>query len=359
MNNPNLRMCRKIHPVGQGAMYSESFYEGDTLKQVVLYDCGSSSGMEKLNGEIDSLERVDHLFISHFHSDHVNGVERLIQKKGLKKIHIPFVTPQQFMLDFLTNSFEAGAGSDSVRFMGRALQFLAYPRDRRQDGDSQVEFYVSNVLKNRYVILEDDPIHERYWCYEVFKSSCETPGADKVINKVLGVLGVALESAVDKYQSQEWYDGLAAALSDERKYSEAKGVFDKEFRNKHNSYSMIVYSHGICCYHWRRRCPSCDQFDCIYTGDAVLSKDMETARKISNISPAYIQVPHHGSIDNHVPWIYHRCQVAFISAGDKNRYNHPGIGTINDIVNTCRETHIVSESTPAYEVSEEICTCRC
>lgn len=303
MNNPNLRMCRKIHPVGQGAMYSESFYDGDTLKQVVLYDCGSSSGMKKLNDEIDSLERVDHLFISHFHSDHINGVERLIQKKGLKKIHIPFVTPQQFMLDFLTNSFEEGVGSDSVRFMSRALPLLDESRDWRRDGDSQVEFY---VLKGERIIFADDPIHERYWCYDVFKSSCETSGADKVINKVLGVLGVALDSSVDKYQSPMWYDGLTAALSDERKYSEAKGIFDKEFRNKHNSYSMIVHSHGIC-YHWRHCCPSFNQFDCIYTGDAVLSKDLDMARKISNISPAYIQVPHHGSIDNHVPWMYHRC----------------------------------------------------
>ena len=143
-------------------------------------------------------------------------------------------------------------------------------------------------------------------------------------------------------------------MSDKEKFLAAKNLFNEEYAtSKRNSYSMIVHSRGIC-YHWWRSCPSFNQFDCIYTGDAVLSKDMETARKISNISPAYIQVPHHGSIGNHVPWMYHRCQVAFISAGDENRYNHPDIGTINNIVNTCRETHIVSESTPAYEVSEEI-----
>lgn len=39
----NLKMVRTFHPVGQGAFYTERFYEGDKNVFNMVYDCGSST----------------------------------------------------------------------------------------------------------------------------------------------------------------------------------------------------------------------------------------------------------------------------------------------------------------------------
>lgn len=35
-----MRIIRTFHPVGQGAFYSESFYDVDGFRYNVVYDCG-------------------------------------------------------------------------------------------------------------------------------------------------------------------------------------------------------------------------------------------------------------------------------------------------------------------------------
>lgn len=40
-------MRRIIHPVGQGAFYSERFVDKDGVKALVVYDCGTTKKTEK------------------------------------------------------------------------------------------------------------------------------------------------------------------------------------------------------------------------------------------------------------------------------------------------------------------------
>lgn len=35
-------MRRIIHPVGQGAFYTERFFDNDSVKALVVYDCGTT-----------------------------------------------------------------------------------------------------------------------------------------------------------------------------------------------------------------------------------------------------------------------------------------------------------------------------
>lgn len=78
----NIKLTRTIHPVGQGAFYSETFSDCNNRPVfTAVYDCGGKK--DYLKKEIETLSTVDILFISHFHSDHINGVQDLIDLKSV------------------------------------------------------------------------------------------------------------------------------------------------------------------------------------------------------------------------------------------------------------------------------------
>lgn len=92
---------RTFHPVGQGAFFTEQFYDNnqDTLLYNVVYDCGSKSkdistqmGRDIRNCFHDR-KKIDVLFLSHFDDDHVNYVGHLKKEGYLQgtRIFIPMV----------------------------------------------------------------------------------------------------------------------------------------------------------------------------------------------------------------------------------------------------------------------------
>ena len=89
-------MIRTFHPVGQGAFYSEKFEtkNGDTF--TIVYDCGSTTlPKERLDCKIKTAfpkdSKIDILFISHFHADHINGIETLKKHCKIKTVVLPLL----------------------------------------------------------------------------------------------------------------------------------------------------------------------------------------------------------------------------------------------------------------------------
>lgn len=88
-------MERILYPVGHGAFFVEKI-----LDYVVVYDCGSRSMnktitpkilVNQINNALQSDEKIDALFISHFDSDHVNGIDVLAKHMNkYTKVYIPF-----------------------------------------------------------------------------------------------------------------------------------------------------------------------------------------------------------------------------------------------------------------------------
>ena len=77
---------RVLHPVGQGAFFTEQFFDvaGNAVFNVV-YDCGEFRTTKHLNCEIENTlnvtgvaEVINVLFISHLDEDHINGIDHLI-----------------------------------------------------------------------------------------------------------------------------------------------------------------------------------------------------------------------------------------------------------------------------------------
>ena len=100
---------RILHPVGHGAFFSEHFFDdqGNQLFNVV-YDCGTLSGTTTcpnrtiLQRQIDAtFTQDDHigiLFISHFDSDHINGIEELITRGYVNDKTLVFIPIKYYQI---------------------------------------------------------------------------------------------------------------------------------------------------------------------------------------------------------------------------------------------------------------------
>lgn len=81
------------HPVGQGGLFSGSI-RSESKKFRFVYDCGGTKSL--LKREIEKMkedgEHIDMLFISHLHSDHVNGVEHLLDSFKVRTVALPYLS---------------------------------------------------------------------------------------------------------------------------------------------------------------------------------------------------------------------------------------------------------------------------
>lgn len=99
-------MTRAFHAIGQGAFYTEKFENGFTI----VYDCGGQNKkfiVNKIQEVFQKNEKIDILFISHFHNDHINGVDFLLEYCDVKKVVLPFLHDNmkiQFIIENLKNS---------------------------------------------------------------------------------------------------------------------------------------------------------------------------------------------------------------------------------------------------------------
>ena len=88
------RMVRSFLPIGQGAFYCECFHFNGKTHNIV-YDCGSKTNIQILNEQIKTTfekdERIDALFLSHLHEDHINGIPFLLEHCCVNKIIFPII----------------------------------------------------------------------------------------------------------------------------------------------------------------------------------------------------------------------------------------------------------------------------
>ena len=98
---------RVLHPVGQGAFFTEQFYdESGKVIHNVVYDCGSFTSLPNLveyeiRNTFEKNAHIDLLFISHFDEDHVNGLMTLQSQTKIDKdtkVIVPFKYPYLLMV---------------------------------------------------------------------------------------------------------------------------------------------------------------------------------------------------------------------------------------------------------------------
>lgn len=126
---------RRQHPIGQGFFHSAAVnldaspgkgtFSGDYIRVPVapsnslsyVYDCGELRRRSVLQDEIDRFkcDRVgavlDFLFVSHFHHDHTNGLERLLSGLTVSLIVIPYTSAAERLMSYAESLRSAPAAA--------------------------------------------------------------------------------------------------------------------------------------------------------------------------------------------------------------------------------------------------------
>ena len=131
-------MIRSFLPVGQGAFYTEQFDCGVN----VVYDCGSSTSRSAIEKQIactfEPREKIQAVFISHLHEDHINGLPFLLSHCCVERLYLPFLTEEEILLTRLIarleNHLKGELGDEALSLSSeirRQLDVLALQREER------------------------------------------------------------------------------------------------------------------------------------------------------------------------------------------------------------------------------------
>lgn len=341
-----MKLVRTFHPVGHGAFYTERFY--DEAEQNVanyVFDCGcyeaAKNGMsardyekrikKAIDTEFKRDEKIDALFISHFHQDHINGVEYLMSYCKIHKIYVPAITPEIVIESFLYNYIATGnplcrANKLLWRIVkGLFGEVMVFIKGKHPIGLRQINW--------EYTLFHPDIGNNKQQIIKVFKAE---PSFSKVFNG----------DNVD-------IDELTKALY-KVKINKCKKIYNDVYGKGHNSYSMTVLS-GIChededgkeanaaclpsCLrHMEWQCKGYSNrlctLNCLYTGDYEAKNLLDKLQTVYEQRLKFIgliQVPHHGSEHNHNDRLYETPRLCIISVSDNDKYHHPDKKTIDAI----------------------------
>jgi len=370
-----MSVTRTFHPVGQGAFYTERFdtWEG---KFTIVYDCGSTTlPGKKLATRIRSAfpegAEIDALFISHFHADHVNGLDILRKHCKIKRVILPELgESEEILLKLLYALDQKGAPKfdlsydrfkmlveNPASFFGEAetqiITVRPVPRETPpNEGDlprGNEDFSKENDWSNDKdlskingsQVCESGTIfyhsHWEYWCFIPFNYAQDE--RREQFEKALVEHGLSLSdiTSVEKIKEHK------------KKLVKAYGSIDGDL----NVNSLLLYSgprdrwlrvnrfvsRGQCFFD--AYCPRCYHWDagCLYTGDVdlgLIGLLWDLKRRLHHFFPylGTIQVPHHGSKHNFDKSILRKSDVrcAIFSFGSDNIYGHPSDFVVEEVV---------------------------
>lgn len=366
MMQKEMIISRIIHPVGQGAFYTERIKtDGKTYN--VVYDCGSTTaykvnrGKPILEAEIktfyDKNENIDLLFISHFDYDHVNGLKYLKDHCNIKRVIMPLIptAARWIYLSQLDDDLQLLMTNPEV-FFGNNTEIISvrYTNGKEPTRDELV--LNDNEPSPKQVIVSGTIIQFRNmhdWCYIPFNFD-----EDARYKKLIDLI-VSRRLDLDKLLNGD-VDYIIKNRADINK------AYKKIVKNNgsSNESSLIVYSGPVSAKHEyikkynsicnvsciaRRIHHGCNMIPfigkrvaCLYLGDTDLN---QTSGGCGIIEAIYhnigdmkdnigtIQVPHHGSeksFNDDILW-HSKPSLYFASFGKQNRYGHPSYRVVEDI----------------------------
>ena len=190
----------KFRAVGQGAFYTGIFKHRNGNQFSFVYDCGTDSTRQYINQEITNFvsesnnQKIDILFISHFHRDHINKISDLLSLTGGAKLAIiPYLNLDELILAYTDVTF-SGGDPDTLAFIQDPINFLLerkvdqiifiHPSEKggsggndepnRKDPDSdrilsdEFNFEISNQLAPYKDIEEQNPKVSHFYDLGVF-----------------------------------------------------------------------------------------------------------------------------------------------------------------------------------------------
>ena len=388
-----MNVTRTLHPIGQGAFYTEKFeYDGQQCN--VVFDCGGTSSVIKervedycnslpCNGK-DKKPTIDAVFISHFHNDHVNGLKTLLTNAKVERIFLPLLNKSDvYALSFsfveklgdplYSGLIESAVNGTPLDFGGRHIKIVRIKKGRNPQ-ESPFLLYTgqdeqTNFREEIHSGTSIKPNNSTPWIFKTF--NFENAGREDTKRLVETLKKKGYEPSFEK---------LIEECKDKKKQKEISYCYKKVLgKKKLNANSMVTYSGPekgtIKVFHnnswlsrplgWRNLC--CHKVwndklaGCMYFGDYE-AKEIDQWEQYEK-SFGYLinllhvqQVPHHGAASNYNVLLNKPPKLNFISAGISNMYEHPSLWTLY-VLNSYRVPWIwISEdSEPVvfkYDVSE-------
>lgn len=399
-------LFRNFIPIGQGAFYLEQFFiSGKTIN--VIYDCGSDTDISILKKEINSnLRKEDEiflLFISHFHSDHITGLEYLLKNYKIKNIIAPYTskkdkylesliylcsssahTKDDFIYRFINDPNEAILEtSESNSYSINIFSVLPYGEEQSDITNDKTKLISSgnNILEKN--IIPDEYLSSYAWEYVPFcfknKERSNTFYDQLQINLSVcssKYISMSLEELVKNWENKEVQNAVKEAykkvssdlnLTSLTLFSGAKNDIIKQtlisdtshkgcvcikepcdcfYECDYNTKSAI-YCRALNNIHKDRVCIN-KPCGCLYTGDynakgPTYWNSLEIAYKDYINYIGCIQIPHHGSNYNYNSEFAKFNAFYIISAGIHNKHRHPSRYVINHLLSQGHNPIIVTE----------------
>lgn len=149
-----IRFERQQRSVGHGGFHSGLVQPRHSSPFRYVYDCGSTNH-RRLRDEISSFtseleeNTLEALFVSHFHSDHVFGLDQLFAECRVKTAIIPYISPIQQMCLIARRSEARPPTVSDVQFIVDPVNWMTQRGVERvivvTNGDDRPPFYGNHI----------------------------------------------------------------------------------------------------------------------------------------------------------------------------------------------------------------------
>jgi hypothetical protein len=350
-------MIRTFHPVGQGAFYTERFYDDKgSVIHTIVFDCGvlngpSTRSKKYVQHAFEGNDNIDYLFISHLDKDHISLVETLLSTCYVRQIVLPLMSEEDLVIALALQ--QIAGNNTSVSFIQRLITHIR--RDHDNDykrGDYMVRFVGSTESSwTGGNTIWPNGKQEALWDipdWVLIPYNVESKSRKEALKKQLGLLlkqddiGQEIQALGETItDGDSFFEALKKAsfvgrviANDGELLKGLKSVYNK-VGGTINDNSIQLYSGPMIGKNWdmifeRYRCFHCWndwRVGCLYTGDCQFDISTWKDRKFSQVwgNVGTIQLPHHGSIDsfdisnNPIDKPY----LIVASCGNTNTYGHP------------------------------------
>ena len=353
-------MIRTFHPIGQGAFYTEEF---NGLK--IVYDCGSDN-IDLIEKEIRSVfekaQSIDAVFISHLHSDHVNGLEYLLNYCDVQKLFLPLLqedvkinsliqnhiqgSPSPFVIQLIENPEAALANRGNVKLI-LVEQTNNESQINPESSALSIDEEITSDMLTRNTKMNSSKIPD--WVFIPFNFRQPARSDDfknELKNRNVNFGSLAefkshWSNNVDKRKIIEAYKSVPGSLN-----TNSMTLYSGPDLKDSSQYFIEHYCRNI-----YPRCYCGEAFaGCLYFGDYEAKGEQKWDQLISHYGKYWeavgtVQVPHHGSRHNYNREINkNNPKISIMSAGFANRYRHPHASTARDISVDCGCPLIVTEN---------------
>lgn len=387
-----MEVIRTIHPVGQGGFYTESFNDYDGNDFMVAYDCGGNDKqfmedyLKKFihEGPKGTKMKIDAIFISHLHSDHINGLKYLLDNTFVKYLFLPQLTNDMLIEVLFNNTQHANNIIDNQELTNFILNIYG---DNTFYGETRIIRVLPATDNGRINIERDDNVFD---LSSNFNDSSIQSGTiikfGKSIHQwqfipynphVLDSDGDFSSFLKSELRITTINPRMMPDIITNYSIDYIQRIYKDYFGSNHNSYSMTLFSGTKHRCHDCFECYKCHKYrfckkehrlssilfhqgcypcchNCLYTGDFE-TKYIDMMRNFYKPlwdTISLIQVPHHGSRNNFHSNLYDYACIGFVSAGTKNKYHHPNIDTLIDISSQGCHPIVVTDNLSTMFVSK-------